>query len=88
MSVEKGLLCISPRPLSKSLFPTPPQDLGLLLAIFTAVVHDYEHKGVNNDFLVKTSDPLAVRRGRSGGGRAATVCKGVAFHSGWQLASG
>ena len=46
-----------------SLPPSPPQDLGLLLAIFTAVVHDYEHKGVNNDFLVKTSDPLAVRRG-------------------------
>ena len=31
-------------------FPFPPQDPGLLLAIFTAVVHDYEHKGCPPSF--------------------------------------
>lgn len=24
-------------------------------------VHDYEHRGVSNDFLVKVADPLAIR---------------------------
>ena len=27
---------------------------------WSAVVHDYEHGGMNNDFLIKTSNPLAV----------------------------
>lgn len=26
----------------------------------TAVVHDFEHRGVNNVFLVKSHDPLAI----------------------------
>ena len=26
-----------------------------------AIIHDYDHKGVNNDFLVKSQDDLAVR---------------------------
>jgi hypothetical protein len=24
------------------------------------IVHDYEHRGVNNDWLIRMSDPLAV----------------------------
>ncbi|GLI61127.1 hypothetical protein VaNZ11_003402 [Volvox africanus] len=35
--------------------------LGLLAAYFAAIVHDYGHPGLTNDFLVATSDPLAVR---------------------------
>ncbi|KAF5833462.1 hypothetical protein DUNSADRAFT_10217 [Dunaliella salina] len=35
-------------------------DIALLAAYMAAVVHDLEHKGVNNDFLVKTLDPLAL----------------------------
>ncbi|EFJ53060.1 3'5'-cyclic nucleotide phosphodiesterase, partial [Volvox carteri f. nagariensis] len=35
--------------------------LGLLAAYYAAIVHDYGHPGVTNDFLVAVSDPLAVR---------------------------
>ena len=35
-------------------------ELSLLASFFAAIVHDYDHRGFNNDFLVKTSDPLAV----------------------------
>ena len=27
----------------------------------SAIIHDYGHKGVNNDYLVKVQDPLALR---------------------------
>jgi hypothetical protein len=36
-------------------------DLGLLAVYLAAIVHDFQHKGVNNDFLVRVNDPLAVR---------------------------
>ena len=26
------------------------------------MIHDFGHKGLNNDFLIKTADPLAVSR--------------------------
>lgn len=31
-----------------------------LAMIYSAIVHDLEHRGVNNDYLVRTQDPLAV----------------------------
>ena len=34
----------------------------LLASYLAAIVHDYEHRGVNNDFLIKTGDQLAVSR--------------------------
>ncbi|GLI60999.1 hypothetical protein VaNZ11_003257 [Volvox africanus] len=35
--------------------------LGLLAAYFAVIIHDYGHPGLTNDFLIATSDPLAVR---------------------------
>ena len=35
-------------------------DLGLLMSFLSAIIHDYEHRGVNNDFLIKSHDDLAV----------------------------
>ena len=41
----------------KSNVMTRSQQLATYIA---AVVHDFEHGGVNNDFLIKTFDPLAM----------------------------
>ncbi len=41
--------------------------LTLLSCYLAAVVHDYEHGGLTNDFLINTSDLLAVRWGMGGG---------------------
>ena len=32
----------------------------LLGCYLAAIIHDYEHRGVNNDFLIRSSDPLAL----------------------------
>merc|ERR1712110_116228 len=37
-----------------------PHDLEMLACLHAAAVHDFEHKGLTNDFLVKTRDPRAV----------------------------
>ena len=34
--------------------------LQLLASYWSATIHDYEHQGVNNDFLIRTSHPLAI----------------------------
>ncbi|GAX75245.1 hypothetical protein CEUSTIGMA_g2690.t1 [Chlamydomonas eustigma] len=35
-------------------------DLSMLSCYLAAIIHDYQHKGVNNDFLVRTGDNLAI----------------------------
>eukprot|EP00798_Chlamydomonas_sp_ICE-L_P016252 gene16252-22428_t len=34
--------------------------LSLMTIYLAAIIHDFEHKGVNNQFLVQTGDPLAL----------------------------
>ena len=34
----------------------------MLATYMAAICHDYAHKGVNNDFLIKTQDDLAVQK--------------------------
>ena len=37
------------------------QALTLLTMYLAAVVHDFDHRGVNNQFLIRSVDPLALR---------------------------
>ena len=49
--------------------PMSQKDALMLLAMYlSAIVHDYDHRGVTNAFLIQDQDPLAVRRGERGGG--------------------
>ena len=43
-----------------TVWQSAPED-ALLVALVSAAVHDFEHKGLNNDYLIKSSDQLAVR---------------------------
>ncbi len=33
----------------------------LLTMYLAAIIHDYDHRGVNNQFLIRSVDPLALR---------------------------
>ena len=58
--VVRSLYCILTQGgVLRAVWPEAP-DMGLFTALFTAAIHDYEHRGVNNDFLIKSSDDLAV----------------------------
>ena len=35
-------------------------DSDLLCLFFAAIIHDYDHPGVNNNFLISTLDPRAI----------------------------
>ncbi|KAL6760116.1 3',5'-cyclic-nucleotide phosphodiesterase [Haematococcus lacustris] len=35
-------------------------EVGLVSCYLSSIIHDYEHKGVNNDYLIRVSDSLAV----------------------------
>eukprot|EP01135_Chromosphaera_perkinsii_P012167 Nk52_evm5s2604 gene=Nk52_evmTU5s2604 len=45
---------------SKKLAPPEIDEVTLLVAIIAPIIHDFEHPGVNNNFLVNTNDELAV----------------------------
>ena len=41
---------------------TSPEEAMLLLAVYlSAIIHDYDHRGLTNPFLIQDEDPLAVR---------------------------
>lgn len=35
------------------------EEMAMLASYLAAISHDYEHKGLNNDFLVRVGDDLA-----------------------------
>ncbi|UPQ97729.1 3'5'-cyclic nucleotide phosphodiesterase [Chloropicon primus] len=47
--------------LTKGLGPEVAGDEEILAGLLAALIHDYEHKGVNNDFLVRFQDDLALK---------------------------
>ena len=52
--------------------------LTLMSMYLAAIVHDYDHRGVTNAFLIQDQDPLAVRgRGRSRGGGSTVTGGGL-----------
>ena len=43
------------------LYPKYTNTLHLLAGYISAVVHDFEHGGVNNDFLIRSRDYFAIK---------------------------
>ena len=56
-----------PKVQSGSLLFTTPEESMLLVAVYlSAIIHDYDHRGLTNPFLIQDEDPLAVRRRGAG----------------------
>lgn len=47
--------------LTKGLGPRLAGDHEIAAGLLSAIIHDYEHKGVNNDFLIRFQDDLALK---------------------------
>lgn len=47
--------------LTRGLGPKVAGDKEIMAGMLAAIIHDYEHKGVNNDFLVRFQDELAMK---------------------------
>ena len=50
--------------------------LTLMSMYLAAIVHDYDHRGVTNAFLIQDQDPLAVRGWGGSRGGGSTVTQG------------
>ena len=51
------------------------QDALTLLSMYlSAIIHDYDHRGVTNAFLIQDEDPLAVSAVRGGATKDLLVC--------------
>ena len=61
-SMPKRNSTLMPDPdMAQSSAVVPVRDvLALLAAYMAAIIHDYDHRGVNNHFLVRAGDPLAL----------------------------
>ena len=46
--------------LTKGLGPAVAGDQEIIAGLLAAIIHDFEHKGVNNDYLVRFQDELAL----------------------------
>jgi len=47
--------------LTQGMGPDFAGDLEMMAGLLSAIVHDFEHKGVNNDFLIRYQDELALK---------------------------
>ncbi|GAX83534.1 hypothetical protein CEUSTIGMA_g10959.t1 [Chlamydomonas eustigma] len=59
--VVRTLYCLLTRgSVLKTAWLPQDMDMAMIVAMLAAALHDYQHKGFNNDFLIKSSDELAV----------------------------